>query len=680
MTEKKIVSIDVGGTFTDALVVAADGAICAYKFNNSNKLQIKKFLQQHEDSTTTFLYSTTAAVNALLTGDFPNVGLVVNEGFRGLLETARLPERAGKDKGSQLPRRLVPLEFVREVSCRVGADGTVSRLINPEQVKNVAAEFRGLTVKRVVISLLHSYRFPEQEAAIAALFAVYAPDIEVIVSSDVLSESREYERTIAAVLSACLGPVLKENLESILGPNSDSKNILVMQGNGGLASAQSALEHPLTTIFSGPVAAVSGMAWLANLAGYENLITFDVGGTSTDVSLIQDGKYQTFPATEIAGFPLRIPMVDVLSIGAGGGSIAFEAADKRWHVGPNSAGAEPGPACYGLGGTEPTLTDANLILGRIPKGLLGGEMILDEDASLSALTNFGLTRGLSAEAAAIGMLEIAINSMCGAIRRVSVLRGREAASLTLVAMGGAGPIFAAEVAELIGITTVVVPPDPSLAAAWGVYVADITRDFSLAFEYLADTVSAEELESGFMELEKKSSIWIETELLTSGDCKVVRKLDLKYEGMTHGTTVDFKLGSNIKNSLEEAVELFHQRHAELTGHLWKEHERVEIINLRLAINAAQPHPLPLPQKPAKQIDAINSSLKRIFFHGGFGSIESQVYQRKNLPSSFVIVGPALIEQESATIVLPPNWNASTDESGNLIIRSHQPDSDILPVG
>ena len=680
MTEKKIVSIDVGGTFTDALVVAPDGAICAYKFNNSNKLQIKKFLQQHEDLNTTFLYSTTAAVNALLTGDFPNVGLIVNEGFRGLLETARLPERAGKDKGSQLPRRLVPLEFVREVSCRVGADGTVSRLINPEQVKNVATEFRGLAVERVVISLLHSYRFPEQEAAIAALFAVYAPDIQVIVSSDVLSESREYERTIAAVLSACLGPVLEENLESILGPNSDSKNILVMQGNGGLASAQSALEHPLTTIFSGPVAAVSGMAWLASLAGYEDLITFDVGGTSTDVSLIQDGKYQTFPATEIAGFPLRIPMVDVLSIGAGGGSIAFEAADKRWHVGPNSAGAEPGPACYGLGGTEPTLTDANLILGRIPRGLLGGEMILDEDASLSALTNFGLTRGLSAEAAAIGMLEIAINSMCGAIRRVSVLRGREAASLTLVAMGGAGPIFAAEVAELIGITTVVVPPDPSLAAAWGVYVADITRDFSLAFDYLADTVSPEELESGFMELEKKSSIWIETELLKSSDYKLVRKLDLKYEGMTHGTTVDFKLGSNIKNSLEEAVELFHQRHAELTGHLWKEHERVEIINLRLAINAAQPHPVPLPQKPAKKINAITSPLKRIFFHGGFGSIESQVYQRKNLPSSFFIVGPALIEQESATIVLPPNWNASTDESGNLIIRSRQPDSDILPIG
>jgi len=680
VTEKKIVSIDVGGTFTDALVVAPDGAICAYKFNNSNKLQIKKFLQQHEDLNTTFLYSTTAAVNALLTGDFPNVGLIVNEGFRGLLETARLPERAGKDKGSQLPRRLVPLEFVREVSCRVGADGTVSRLINPEQVKNVATEFRGLAVKRVVISLLHSYRFPEQEAAIAALFAVYAPDIQVIVSSDVLSESREYERTIAAVLSACLGPVLEENLESILGPNSDSKNILVMQGNGGLASAQSALEHPLTTIFSGPVAAVSGMAWLASLAGYEDLITFDVGGTSTDVSLIQDGKYQTFPATEIAGFPLRIPMVDVLSIGAGGGSIAFEAADKRWHVGPNSAGAEPGPACYGLGGTEPTLTDANLILGRIPRGLLGGEMILDEDASLSALTNFGLTRGLSAEAAAIGMLEIAINSMCGAIRRVSVLRGREAASLTLVAMGGAGPIFAAEVAELIGITTVIVPPDPSLAAAWGVYVADITRDFSLAFDYLADTVSPEELESGFMELEKKSSIWIETELLKSSDYKLVRKLDLKYEGMTHGTTVDFKLGSNIKNSLEEAVELFHQRHAELTGHLWKEHERVEIINLRLAINAAQPHPVPLPQKPAKKINAITSPLKRIFFHGGFGSIESQVYQRKNLPSSFFIVGPALIEQESATIVLPPNWNASTDESGNLIIRSRQPDSDILPIG
>ena len=679
MTEKKIVSIDVGGTFTDALVVAADGAICAHKFNNSNKLQIKKFLQQHEDSTTTFLYSTTAAVNALLTGDFPNVGLVVNEGFRGLLETARLPERAGKDKGSQLPRRLVPSEFVREVSCRVGADGTVSRLINPEQVKNVAAEFRGLAVKRVVISLLHSYQFPEQEAAIAALFAVYAPDIEVIVSSDVLSESREYERTIAAVLSACLGPVLEENLESILGPNSDSKNILVMQGNGGLASAQSALEHPLTTIFSGPVAAVSGMAWLASLAGYENLITFDVGGPSTDVSLIQDGKYQTFPATEIAGFPLRIPMVDVLSIGAGGGSIAFEAADKRWHVGPNSAGAEPGPACYGLGGTEPTLTDANLILGRIPKGLLGGEMILDEDASLSVLTNFGLTRGLSPEAAAIGMLEIAINSMCGAIRRVSVLRGREAASLTLVAMGGAGPIFAAEVAELIGITTVVVPPDPSLAAAWGVYVADITRDFSLAFEYLADTVCSEELESGFMELEKKSSIWIETELLKFSDCKVVRKLDLKYEGMTHGTTVDFKLGSNIKNSLEEAVELFHHRHAELTGHLWKEHERVEIINLRLAISAAQSNSLPLPQKPAKQINANNSALKRIFFHGGFGSIESQVYQRKNLPSSFFIVGPALIEQESATIVLPPNWNASTDESGNLILRSHQPDSEMLPI-
>ena len=309
------------------------------------------------------------------------------------------------------------------------------------------------------------------------------------------------------------------------------------------------------------------------------------------------------------------------------------------------------------------------MLGRVPKSFLGGEMLLDEDASLSVLANFGLTRNLSAEAAAIGILEIAINSMCGAIRRVSALRGLEARDLTLVAMGGAGPIFATEVAQLMGITSVIIPPDPSLAAAWGVYVADITRDFSMSFEHLIDEVITAELESGFAELTKKGKVWMRSELLEDKDCIVVRKLDLKYEGMTHGTTVDLGLDISPQKGLEEAVDLFHQRHAELSGHFWKEHEKVELINLRLVISARQSHPLPFPPKPIQQINVIDPLSKRIFFHGDFGSIASKVYQRKNLSSSSFIVGPALIEQESATTVLPPNWNARVDRSGNLIIRS-----------
>jgi N-methylhydantoinase A len=669
VTKRAVVSIDVGGTFTDVLVVGIDGAICSYKFTNSDKSSVSNFLRQFEDSTTTFLYSTTAAVNAILSGDLPSIGLILNEGFRELLETARLPTGVGKDKGSQLPRKLVPLEFVREASCRITHDGTVTRPVNREQIQIIAADFKRLAVKRVVVALLHSYRFSEQEEEISELFATYAPDIEVILSCDVLSESREYERAVAAVLSASLGPLLKRNLEGLMGVNSEAKRILVMQGNGGLASANSVLEHPLTTIFSGPVAAVTGMTWLAGLAGYENLITFDVGGTSTDVSLIRNGEYETFPATIIAGFPLKIPMVDVLSVGAGGGSIASEAADKRWHVGPNSAGADPGPVCYALGGTQPTLTDANLVLGRIPKSLLGGKMALDENASLSALADFGSTRSLSAEAAARGILEIAINSMCGAIRRVSVLRGREPANLTLVAMGGAGPMFAAEVADLIGITRVIIPPDPSLAAALGVYVADVTRDFSSALGSLADTVSNTELELGFGELTKKAKAWIESEGLEGKSCTVVGKLDLRYEGMVHETTVECLLGGDLENNLGRAVELFHQRHAELTGRDWKDYEKIEIVNLRLVVNAGQSRSSPFSSTVLQQGNATAPSSKRIFFHGGTASLESQTHQRKDLKPSSIIVGPALIEQESATTVIPPKWNARIDEIGNLIMRS-----------
>ena len=553
---------------------------------------------------------------------------------------------------------------------RTGAERTA---IDRVQVEGIAREYVAAGIGVVAVALLHSYLNPEHEDAIAAIFAGAAPAIEIVRSSAVLPELREYERTLAAVLNACLIPVLTEHLASLRGaPGNAPARIWLMQSNGGLASAESVSQQPLTTALSGPCAAVVGMRWLGEQSGFADMITLDVGGTSTDVALITDAKYALTTAGTVAGFPIKTPMLDVLSIGAGGGSIAREAADHRWHVGPESAGALPGPVCYGRGGEVPTLTDAQLVLGRIPDALLGGSLPLDRERATSVLDDFGRVRGFDAMRTARGILEIASHNMCGAIRRVSVSRGYDPAAHVLLAMGGAGPLHAAELAELLGMTLVVVPPQPGLAAAWGLLVADVTRDFVQPLGFVDHAMDLKRLESTYANLIVSANAWYALEGIAIEARVMTPKFDLRYAGMTHETTVDCVTGENMAQVVSNTLESFHDRFETLTGRSWRDHEAIEIVNMRLSASGRRPKPEVPRLATSKEYAPAPSATRMVGFLGHADLIESAVFDRSSLGRDASVSGPAVIEQYESTIVLPPAWQSVVDGIGNLILRPYDP--------
>jgi len=667
---ENLTSMDVGGTFTDILCVRTDGTINPYKISNLEPDNLKQFLKRADGEVTTFLYSTTAMVNAVLTGELQNVGLIVNKGFRDLLETARLPASVGVEPGNQLPRRLIPLEYVREIDARIDHSGIEIKQVNTKEVSQLVDEFKNLGVNSIVISLLHSYAYPEHEQKVRDMIREVSQDFDITLSSDVLSESREYERTLSAALTSLLRPIMDRHL--CFFPDNDLaelSDLWLMQSNGGVTPAQSAIENPLASTMSGPVAAVIGMSWISQQCGIANAITFDVGGTSTDVALITEGVIQKKSVSDIGNFSLKLSSLDVLSIGAGGGSLAFMAQDKRWHVGPESAGALPGPVCYARGGVQPTLTDANLVLGRIPSSLLGGKLSLDKQAAFDALEKLGKKRNLDAMQAAKDVLRLASHNMCGAIRRVSVLKGYDPSDYVLCGMGGAGPMHAAEVAELLGMSSVFIPLDPGITAAWGVYVADIEQDFSQTVGVLDSNISISKISQGFSKLIERAKEWAIKHHIPLESCQFHRKFDLRYKGMTHESTVACTNSSEMKveELIDGTFDAFHSQFEEMTGRVWRDKEAVEIVNLRISLISNRDERIV--SLPAYHCDGVEPivSRRKVGFLSFEEPLDTPIYNRKSLIIGANIVGPAVIEQDDTTIIIPPNWNAAVDQYGSLFI-------------
>ena len=669
MSAARVVSIDVGGTFTDVLIVDRDGVVTTRKlprFGDTEAADAALSFNCDE-----LLYSTTVALNALLTGHLPPTGLIVTAGFREMLETARLPAAMDAISPAPPPPRLVPLEHVREVGARLAADGSEQRPVDPEEVAALAREFDGTGLEVVAVSLLHSYLNAGHEQAVKAIFDTAAPGVTVVLSSTVLPELREYERTLATVLNASLRPLLRDHLGRV--DAGEGGKTRLMQAHGGLVGTATALGEPLGTALSGPAAAVIGARWMGTRSGYRDLVTFDVGGTSTDVALIRDGECALTTVGDVAGFEVRTSMLDVLSIGSGGGSIAHAAADKRWHVGPDSAGALPGPACYPGGGAAPTLTDAQLVLGRLPDALLGGEVPLDTTRAHAALARLGQSRDLDAAATARGILDIASHNMCGAIRRVCARRGTDPRDSVLFAMGGAGPLHAAEVAGLLGMSSVIVPAQPGLAAAWGVLVADIRREFVQPIGCLHEQLTDTALAAAIARLERLGNAWFEDEGIRPADRKIEFRFDARYAGMTHETTVACAGEATPGPMLADAVERFHTQFENLTGRSWRDHEAVEIVNVRLTGRASRqppvlPHAIPSPVKSSAPGE------RAVVFLGIAEACITPVYPRADVADGTTISGPAIIEQYESTIVVPPDWEGQGDPCGNLIMTRQEPGS------
>ncbi|MEX2481472.1 MAG: hydantoinase/oxoprolinase family protein [Gammaproteobacteria bacterium] len=666
MTAARRLGIDVGGTFTDVLVVDDSGVLDSYKLPSAGAADFAEVFsvagQQDGDEV---CYSTTVALNALLRGLLPPVGFIVTAGFRELLETARLPDTAGTVSPAPLPRRLIALERVHEIDARIDAAGTEVRALDVEQVAAIARDFTAAGIDVVGVALLHSYLEPAHERALAAVFAEVAPHIEVVLSSTVLPEQSEYERALATALNASLLPLLGQHLDE-LQRHGPRQSLWVMQAQGGLAAAAAVRQTPVTTALSGPAAAVVGMHSLAAQAGYRDVVTLDVGGTSTDVALIADGRYGMTTHGSVAGFPLRTPLLDVLSIGAGGGSIAYAAADGRWHVGPDSAAAHPGPACYGRGGSVPTLTDAQLFLGRLPPALLGGSLPLDRACAERALTVLGRDRGFDAQTTARGILAIASHAMCGAIRRVCVRRGHDPAAQVLFAMGGAGPLHGAELADLLGMVTVVIPPQPGLAAAYGVLVADVSRDFVSPVGVVHDALESAVLARTLAELEAAGQAWL---AVSGGDfeaCVIEHKLDLRYAGMSH--TMSVVCPRTDRQALIEAtISRFHDEFERLAGRSWRDREQVEVVNARVTAHGCRERPALVQSPAAAHAEGRPRGLREVDFLGHRGAVESAVYSRAALAQGQCISGPAVIEQHESTTLVPPAWQATVDRCGNLVL-------------
>ncbi|MEQ9061962.1 MAG: hydantoinase/oxoprolinase family protein [Gammaproteobacteria bacterium] len=663
------IAVDVGGTFIDVLWSDARGDLHGWKFAGGGPDSLAAIAARcGSDAGTEWFYSTTRALNALLGGTLPAAGLIVSRGFRELLETARLPASAGATAPAALPARLVPLEHVREIGARLAADGSAREAVDPAEVTRVVQELTAAGVVSIAVALLHSYLDGAQEAEVAALVHALRPGLEVVCSSATLPTLSEYERTLVAALNARLAPLLADELAQLEASGATAPGyVSLMQASGGLAGAKRARGNPLATTVSGPVAAVVGARVLAAAGGYRDLITLDIGGTSTDVALIRDGRCALTTRGSVAGFPLRMPMLDVVSIGAGGGSLAQSAPDGRWHVGPDSAGADPGPACYGRGGQRATLADAELVLGRLPPALLGGELPLDHARASAALAKFGAPRGLDAVAAARGVLAIATENMCGAIRRIIAGRGVDPTRCVLYAMGGAGALHAAELATLLGIPRVLVPPQPGLAAAWGLLVAPLTCEYVAALGITWPGGDAASLVESSTRLAAHAQARLLEEGVPAGHVKTRCQLDLRYAGMTHETTIDWVEAGHPEASVAATVAAFHGIFERATGRAWRDREAVELVNLRVTASGRRTPP-PVPECFVTRGAPVPAAAARaVTFAGSDEALPAAVHARAALAPGDVVEGPAIIEQHEATCLVPPGWQARVDPRGDLVL-------------
>ncbi|HSK97194.1 MAG TPA: hydantoinase/oxoprolinase family protein, partial [Euzebyales bacterium] len=518
--------MDTGGTFTDVVVFdTATDTVTVTKTPSTPDDPARGFMAGIRrglalgrpggggaaggDQVAAVSHGTTVATNALLADDFAGLGFVTTEGFRDLLEIARqsVPSGYGNSYFWVKPPRIVPLRLVGEVPERLDADGAVVRPLDVEAVARLARRYRAAGITTVGISLLHSYANPAHEQSVREVFAAEHPDCVVSISSEVLREYREYERAVTTLVDAFVKPRVARYVAQIreaLDGVASGVPFYVMKSNGGVISAAEVAAQPITTILSGPAAGALGAAAVARSAGYERVLTLDGGGTSTDVCVVTGGDPALTTEGTVGRFPTKVPMIDIVTVGTGGGSIAWRSPEGGLKVGPRSAGADPGPMCYGQGGQEPTVTDAHLLLGRLPPALLAGEMPLDGDAARVGLEPLAARLGLSVEDCAEGVLEIAVWNQANAIRQMTVKRGIDVRDYALTAFGGSGPLQICRLIDLLGLQVGVVPVNPGNLSAFGLLTVDVRNDYVQTF-VRDDDVDAGEIASAYDVLERRAS-------------------------------------------------------------------------------------------------------------------------------------------------------------------------------
>ena len=646
--------VDVGGTFTD-LVALGEGRILTAKVPSTPSDQSEGVMNAIETSeveagaVVALAHGMTVATNALLERRGARTALVTTAGFRDVLEIARQNRPSLYDLAQDRPPALVPRALRFTVEERMGPDGELAPLDDASLEAAVAA-VEEAEVEAVAVCLLFAFAHPEHERRVGEALREALPDVYVSLSSEVLPEFREYERFSTTTADAYLAPRLAAYLGRLAERVDESGGLppLIMQSSGGVTSVDDAISDAAGCVLSGPAGGVVGAAYVGSLGGYKDLLTFDMGGTSTDVAPILSGEAQTTTETVVAGVPIKLPMVDVHTVSAGGGSIAWADAGGALRVGPHSAGAEPGPAAYDTGGDEPTVTDANLFLGYLADGTeLGGEVVLRRELSEKALAALGEKLSLAAEDVALGTVRVANAEMTRALRIISVERGLDPREFALLAFGGAGGMHACALAEELGMQTVLVPRAGGVLSALGLAISDIRRDYVSPYLSPLDEVNAEEFERRFAQMEGKAQ----------GDLDApenTRRADLRYGGQSFELTVE-------ADSLEKLGHRFHAAHEQRYGYRMED-EAVELVNLRLISTV----PVEKPELAEPEATSTAGAGERgANFDGEWMKVP--VLDREEMGEGSEVEGPAIVEFRESTCVVRPGWRGVVDSVGTLIL-------------
>jgi N-methylhydantoinase A len=676
------IGIDVGGTFTDLLLHDSEsGAVWIAKTPSTPHNQSVGVLQGiraigamagvEPDALDTILHGTTVATNAVLEKRGARVGLLVSEGFRSMLHLAEAwtPGPLFGWMIYEKPEPIVDYEDTREVAGRVGADGSVVRALDLDSARRAIVALRDAGVEALTVSLMNSFANPAHERELGRLAQEEAPELPVSLSSVVLPEFREYERTVTTVMNAYVSPVLDRYLSSLrtgLDEAGASAGLQVVRSDGGLMSLDSARALPVHTVLSGPAGGVTGACFIAARAGFERILTFDMGGTSTDVATCLDGQPTITRETRVGEFPVRAPSVEVESIGAGGGSIAYRAdVTGALRVGPESAGADPGPACYGQGGTRATVTDANVVLGHLPPRLLGGEMLLDVEAAHAAVGELAERMRFDVQAAAAGIVDLVNEHMLGALRVVTVQKGLAPTDFALVSFGGAGGIHANALAALLGCFPVIVPPESGVLSALGFVASEIKNEFSQTHIHDAESTIEQELRDRLRELASQGEQWLVDEGVAAADRSVDYVVEMRYHRQGFELPIDVSAAELAELTIPALVDRFNTIHRRLYG--FGLEGGVEVVNLRALARGR----VPAPKIPSHEPGSPDPAAAQRGTHPVWARAERRdvpVYARAELRAGMCVAGYAIIEQYDATTVVLPGHVATVDPWLNLLIR------------
>ena len=673
--------IDVGGTFTDLLLLdERSGEIQLLKTPSTPQDQsigiingttaLLERANVRPGDIRTVLHGTTVSTNIVLEAKGAKVGLLVTENFEQVLHLAR-SQTPGPLAGwmiMQKPDPLADLEHTRGVPERVDARGRILKPLDEAKARGAIRELLDAGVESITVSLMHSYANDSHERRLRELVVEAGTDVPVSLSCEILPEFREYERTLVTVMNAYVRPSMRRYLQSLddkLRAVNLSASVHIVRSDGGLMSIARASDSPAHTMLSGPAGGVSGAAFVAGLAGYRDALGFDMGGTSTDVSLVRDGVPTISRQTTLGYYPIKVPSVEVHSVGAGGGSIAHVPMTGALRVGPQSAGAVPGPACYGKGGAEPTVTDANVVLGRLPPSLLGGEMALDADAASAAVAKIARALNLDVYQAARGILDIVNENMFGALRLVSVQKGLDPRDFALVAFGGAGPLHGNALGMLAGCFPVIVPPTPGVLSALGFLCSDAKNEFARTYIRTVDEADPADVRAVLEALGEHARTWLREEGVSEAEQTVRFEADVRYLRQGYEFSLDVTADPLTNGGAQMLHERFGAAHEQLYG--FRLDHPVELVNLR-AIGAASVVKVSFPRFErggSDPRDAVTDET-RVYFGRDF--VPALVHDRARLRSGNVVRGPAIITQPDTTTVIHPEHVGEVDEYLNVLIR------------